>query len=254
MPFARFAPRTTVAALLALLALAGCKKKDATGPGASFTGGWSGTTSQAKPFYLLVDNNGIVLSMIGYRVQGSVCTDDIVSFVSKEPPSQPTAITDGDFTIISSNSARTYTASGTLGTDGNASGILNVTAVTCIGSTVATWTARRATGPEVTLTGTWSGSFYTSLVPTSTATYTLVQNGSAVTGTVAIANGGSFNFSGTVSGRMITFTATETTTGCSGSFNGHGTVMPSPEFMLFYFTGSDCRGSHTGGYGSGTRR
>ncbi|HLA89268.1 MAG TPA: hypothetical protein VJL28_02410 [Gemmatimonadaceae bacterium] len=241
--------------LAATLVFAGCsKKKDATGPAASFTGAWSGTTSQSKPFHLLVENNGIVLSMIGFRVQGTTCTDDILAFAIREPPNQPIAVTDGDFTILGSSTARTYTATGTLDADGIASGTLDVTAITCNGSTFATWTAQRATGPEMTLTGTWRGSFYTSLVPTSTATYTLAQNGAALTGTATLATGGSFSMTGTVSGRMITFTATETTAGCTGSFSGHGTVTLPSETMLLYFTGSDCLGAHTGGFGSGTRQ
>lgn len=256
MPIARIAPRTALATLLAALAVASCtKKKDATGPAASFTGGWSGTTSQAKPFHFLVTDQGIVLSMIGFRVQGTACTDDGTSFVVREPPNQPVAVSsDGDFTILSSGSGGTYTARGTLFADGDADGTLDVTAITCNGMLNATWTARRASGAEVNLAGTWSGTFYTSLVPTTTATYTLTQSGSALTGAVTVASGGSFSFSGTVSGRMITFTATETTTGCTGSFSGHGTVMLSPEQMRFYFTGSDCLGAHTGGFGSGTRQ
>lgn len=255
MPRSWCIPRQLFVAIMPVVLVTACsKKKDATGPRASFNGGWSGTTSQARPFHFLVTEQGIVLSMIGYRVQGTACTTDLISVVSREPPNQPFAVTpDGDFTILSSSSARTYTASGTMFAEGDADGTLNVTAITCNGVSNDTWTATKATGAGVNLSGNWSGTFYTSLVPTATATYTLTQTGTALSGTVTLPNGARFTISGTVSGRMITFTATETTTGCSGSFSGHGTVLPSPEFMVLYFTGNDCQGAHTGGFGSGSR-
>jgi len=60
-------------------------------------------------------------------------------------------------------------------------------------------------------------------------------------------------FVGTVSGRTATFTLTQTTPGCSGTFSGHAVVMPSPELLVYYYSGTDCLGTHTNGNGSATR-
>jgi hypothetical protein len=57
---------------------------------------------------------------------------------------------------------------------------------------------------------------------------------------------------GTIEGRLITFTLTQTSATCPGTFSGHGTVLSSPKSVVLFLTGSDCVGAHTGEEARGT--
>ncbi|MEA3245514.1 MAG: hypothetical protein U9Q74_05100 [Gemmatimonadota bacterium] len=138
-------------------------------------------------------------------------------------------------------------------TAGTATGTINVVNTQCNGTLNATWTASKAGGPEVALSGTWNGTFASSLVSRTSGTLVLSQNGANVTGTYTLPNGARGNLTGTVSGRTMTFTLSQTTVGCTGTFAGHGVLMPSPELLVYFYTGSDCLGSHTQGNGSASR-
>ena len=102
------------------------------------------------------------------------------------------------------------------------------------------------------LTGTWSGTFTTSIITTPTpVTLVLSQSSSNVTGTYSSQAGGVGTVSGTLNGNTLTFSLQQTTTGCSGTFSGTGTV--SGNTMTFTFSGNDCLGTHSNGQGTVTR-
>jgi hypothetical protein len=75
-----------------------------------------------------------------------------------------------------------------------------------------------------------------------TATFTLAQTGSSVTGTFATEGGLSGQISGSVSGTSINFTITQGEP-CSGSFTGIGGVSGSGAQINGSYSGSDCNGS-----------
>ncbi len=223
-------------------------------PTGTVLGVWSGTTSQGLPFSLYVDASGIVLAVVGTSVQGATCTNAVTSVLSREPPSQPIAVTSGAFSISTSGSSGSLAVSGTLSTSGTGTGTLTVNDTKCTGTLNGSWTATRATGPSVALGGTWNGSFASSLVSRVSGVLTIVQNGATLSGSFNIpSNGATGTIAGTVSGRMASFTFTQTTPGCSGLFTGHAVALENPEVLVYYYTGSDCLGAHTGGNGSATR-
>lgn len=223
----------------------------------SIVGGWTGTTSQGLPIAILVNaSNGIVLMMIGSSVAGATCTNSVTTFVPREPPDQPVAVgSGGSFTHSSSGSSGTLAVAGTLSASGTASGTLTINDTKCTGTLNATWTATRASSAEVNLAGTWNGTFASSLVARVPGVITVTQSAASVTGSFNIpSNGATGTIAGTVSGRMVTFTFTQTTVGCAGTFTGHGVLMPSPELLVYYYSGSDCLGSHSFGSGSASRQ
>lgn len=103
------------------------------------------------------------------------------------------------------------------------------------------------------LTGTWVGTLYSSLVPggTSVVIY-LVQKGNSASGTYSTGTGASGTIAGTLSGTTVTFTLTQTTPTCLGSFSGTG-IVTGNQISLTY-TGHDCWGTHTNGHGLVTRQ
>lgn len=224
-------------------------------PNAAFLGGWSGATSQGKPLAFHVTENGVAVVMVGWSVTGTGCTDNIVSFLSREPPNSPFAIADGAFTATqTSTTYGTLTLTGTLTAAGTASGSLTMNDTRCVGTLTGTWTATKATGPEVSLAGSWNGTFASSLVSRTNGSFTLTQSDRSVSGTYAVQTGALGTLNGTLSGRTMAFSLTQTTVGCTGTFSGHGVVMPSPETLVYFYSGSDCLGAHTAGSGSATRQ
>jgi hypothetical protein len=88
-------------------------------------------------------------------------------------------------------------------------------------------------------------------VSSSPLTLNLTQTSGAITGTYSSPNGAGGTVSGSVSGNTCSFTLNQTTTDCTGNFNGTGTV--SANTLTFTFSGSDCLGTHTNGRGSLTK-
>jgi hypothetical protein len=219
----------------------------------SLVGGWSGTTSQGRPYHFLINENGVVLAMIGWSVTSGSCSDIITQFFPREPPLTPVPVTNGAFTLTYSGTLGTLTSQAALTTAGTASGTLAVTSSKCSSSVSVTWTATRAGGAEVNLSGTWNANFASNLVSRTNGTLALSQSGTTVSGTYNVATGAGGTFTGIVSGRMASFALTQTTPGCTGNFSGHAAVMPSPETLVYYYTGTDCLGAHSGGNGIATR-
>ena len=108
-----------------------------------------------------------------------------------------------------------------------------------------------AAPPSVNATGTWSGTYTSSVFGSKTATLSLVQNSATLTGNYSNSVGGLGSVSGTVSGNTATFTINVTTPGCSGSFTGTGTINTtvSPATMAFTYNGATnaaCGGAESG--------
>jgi hypothetical protein len=81
----------------------------------------------------------------------------------------------------------------------------------------------------------------------------LSQSGASLTGTWSAGSGGSGSVSGTVSGYGATFRLNQTTSGCSGRFDGYAVVVPIFGDLVFWYSGQDCLGPHVDGFGFGVR-
>jgi hypothetical protein len=206
-----------------------------------------------------IDDAGVALIMISWSMSGSGtgCPTGIVSFFQFGPPLTPVAITAGSFTYNTTTSTGTRTFAGSVTAAGNANGTFVITDTQCGGSVNGTWTATRATTASVDLTGTWNGSFRSSLVPQTTGTLFLVQSGTTLSGTYTVPSTGAGGpVSGTVLGQTARFTLTQTApAGCPGVFTGHAVLLTGANPVLFFFyAGADCLGVHTAGSGTGTRQ
>lgn len=186
------------------------------------------------------------MAVVGFRVVGSSCTDDVDVFLAREEADTEFPITDDELSIQTGGSSGTITLAGSFTSASQASGTLTVNATLCSGVINETWTAAKATGVEADFTGTWAGTYSSSLVPPTSITFTMSQSGKNMTGSFVSTNGGVGTISGTVSGRFAAFRITQTTQGCPGTYDGHAVVMEGPpSYMFFAYTGSDCLGSHT---------
>lgn len=93
------------------------------------------------------------------------------------------------------------------------------------------------------ITGTWHGTYSATHIATTSITFTLVQNGTTLSGTFFASNGASGNMQGTIDGSSISFSMTATSS-CPGTYNGTATV--SENMMNANFSGTDCLGYETG--------
>lgn len=119
------------------------------------------------------------------------------------------------------------------------------------GTTPSTTTT--TTPPAVNVTGTWRGSYNSSVFGTQTMTMNLIQTGATVTGTSSSTTGGLGSINGTVSGNTATFTETVTTPGCSGSFNGTAIAdFPATGSPTLAFSYNGAASANCGGAESGT--
>jgi hypothetical protein len=108
-----------------------------------------------------------------------------------------------------------------------------------------------AAPPSVDATGTWRGTYVSSVVGAQTATLTVIQLGRGITGTYSTSSGALGNVSGSVSSNTATFTIFVTNPGCSGSFTGTGVINATvtPNTMAFTYNGASnasCGGSENG--------
>jgi hypothetical protein len=245
--------RPSHAAALAALAIgltAACSE-DSSGPASPNAGGWSGSTSQSRPAHFLVANGGVVIAVISFQVVGTVCTDDVLLILGRDPSATPYTLAGNTLTVTTAGSAGSLTFTGTIsGT--TASGTLTVNAVACDGTGNFTWSATKATGAELSVAGNWDGTFESNLLTQTPGSLALSQSGTAVTGTYATAAGGGGTVNATVSGRMATFRLNQTTSGCTGRYDGYATVVPIPgaEDLVYFYSGQDCLGTHTDGFGT----
>jgi hypothetical protein len=251
--------RALAAALLVATACSGGgkDKSDPTSPGntqGTVNGGWSGTTSQGRSIDFLVSDGKVAITAISTNVTAGTCTSTFTTIISALYRQTTYPVSNGQFTVAATTSAGTRTINGTLNVSGSGTGTLDVFDNKCATSMNGTWTATKAASPLISLSGTWNASFISSAQPIAVnGTMILTQSGSTVTGTYTTVSGGVGTVSGSVFGRMFLFSLNQTTQACTGSFSGHGTLMPSPETMVYYYTGSDCLGTHNQGAGSATK-
>lgn len=223
---------------------------------AAFAGGWTGTTSQGKQFAMIIEDAGVALIMIGYGFNVTGCSTGIVSFHPFESPTPPLAVANASFTTTVSGTLGSRTVTGSLAAT-TANGTLMVVDTQC-GVVNSTWSATKASGATANLTGTWLGTFRSSLVPSSSGTLSLVQSGATLSGTYSVpSTGAGGTVAGTVFGQTARFTLTQTApAGCPGTFTGHAVLLPGSftDVLFFFYAGTDCLGIHTAGNGSGTKQ
>ena len=223
----------------------------------AFVGGWTGTTSQGRPFAMHIDEAGVALIMYGYSVPGAGCPQGFVAFIPFESPTPPLPINAAAFTYSSSGTSGSRSLGGSLTAAGSANGTLVINDTQCNGNMNATWTATKPSGATINLTGTWNGTFRSSLVPQTNGTLFLVQSGTTLSGTYTVpSTGAGGTVSGTVLGQTARFVLTQTApSGCAGTFTGHAVLLTgtSSQVLFFFYAGADCLGVHTAGTGTGTQ-
>jgi len=141
--------------------------------------------------------------------------------------------------------AHTYSAVGTY--------TARLTVTDNAGATASSTTEIRA----LAASSQWLGLYKSSLIPEVALYAETAQNGtSLITGTTFSGTyqdkaGRVGTLTGAVTPSAVTLTFSETTPGCTGTFNGTGTVTSilGAEAIEFSFTGTDCLGSHVNGLG-----
>lgn len=213
-----------------------------------FSGSWTGTwasqvVSAGGQFSASITQSGNSLSGIA-RLSGSLCSIDFTLSGS---------VSGNTFQVtLSAGGQNRVTVSGTVSGNslsGNYS-TLN-TGTQCDGDRGTIQATITSGSPN--LSGTWSGTYSTSLVSPTQVVLTLQQSGQTLTGQVLAANG----FTATLQGVVrafddIQFTLTNTVPGCPGSFSGQAVL--SGNTLTFTFAGQDCLGVHTNGRGTVTRQ
>ncbi len=103
-----------------------------------------------------------------------------------------------------------------------------------------------SSGPAViNLSGTFSGTISAVGFPAGTATFTLTQSGTSVTGSWVTSLGSAGTGSGNLSGTTLSITLNQTNP-CAGTFTGTATVQNAGNRLSGSFSGSDCNGSGSG--------
>lgn len=238
--------------LLGLLVLGACKSDGGTTtPTVSYTGAWEGTTSQGHVLQFYVEDDGIHITAFRFTIDGAACSTSSTVYLTREPPDGPYAVTGADLAISTAGSSGVAQVNGSFSSATAASGTLHATSIPCNGAVDATWTAAKVTAAGTGFAGSWSGTLSSTQISPTTATINLTQNGATIGGAFGMANGATGTFAGTVSGNLGTFTITETTSGCAGSFAGHALRRDDgsgPRLFIGY-SGNDCLGAHNRGGG-----
>ena len=108
----------------------------------------------------------------------------------------------------------------------------------------------------VNATGTWYGSYNSTVFGAQTMTLILVRNGDGLTGTYSSSTGASGAVSGSVSGNIASLTITLTTPGCGGNFDATGIIdlQTNPVTMSLQYSGSSTCGGNESGSGNLTKQ
>ena len=109
---------------------------------------------------------------------------------------------------------------------------------------------------SVNATGTWHGSYNSTVSGAQTMTLNIQQNGDALTGTYSSSTGATGSISGSVSGSTASGIITVTTPGCAGNFDGTGIIdtQTNPNTMSFQYNGSSTCGGNESGTGILTKQ
>ena len=113
-----------------------------------------------------------------------------------------------------------------------------------------------ASPASVSATGTWRGSYNSTVFGAQTMTLDIQQNGAVVSGTYSSSTGATGSISGSVSGNTASVTILVTTPGCGGNFNGTGIIdtQTNPDTMSFQYNGSSTCGGNESGTGNLTKQ
>ena len=105
---------------------------------------------------------------------------------------------------------------------------------------------------SVNATGTWRGSYDSTVSGKQTIELNIQQNGAKITGTYISSAGGTGTFSGSASGNEASLMITVKNPDCTGSLSGTGTIdtQTSPNKMSIQFNGSTACGGDESGTGS----
>lgn len=128
--------------------------------------------------------------------------------------------------------------------------LMVVTVLTVTGVAVAhqvktypTPPATAAAGTQM-FNGTWTGTYSSSVVPTTNVTLIFQQRGTTVTGTYLSANGAQGVMSGVAGASGLSAIATQITPTCTGQFAMAAQVNSGT--MTWTFVGQDCLGVENG--------
>ena len=105
---------------------------------------------------------------------------------------------------------------------------------------------------SVNATGTWRGSYDSTVSGKQTIELNIKQENSQITGTYISSDGGTGTFSGSASGNEASLMITVKNPDCTGSLSGTGTIdtQTSPNKMSIQFNGSTACGGYENGTGS----
>jgi hypothetical protein len=105
---------------------------------------------------------------------------------------------------------------------------------------------------NVDYNGLWTGTLTSSLVTTPAAiTINMTTTNNTISGTYSVITGAVGTISGTINNNSFSFTLTQTTSTCTGSFTGQGSINGTT--ITFTYTGHDCWGTHNNGSGTITK-
>ena len=113
-----------------------------------------------------------------------------------------------------------------------------------------------STPASVNATGTWFGSYNSTVFGAQTMALVLLRDGDGLTGTYYSSTGATGSISGSVSGNIASLKITLTTPGCGGSFDATGIIdiQPDPNTMSFQYSGSSACGGIESGTGNLTKQ
>jgi len=103
---------------------------------------------------------------------------------------------------------------------------------------------------DMNIVGTWKGSFSSSLIDNMGIMLIIMQDGNEITGNY-YSDMSVGTISGSVDGNKLAFTLTQTSSYCTGTFSGSGSI--SDASISFNFQGTDCMGAHSNGIGEVTK-
>ena len=113
-----------------------------------------------------------------------------------------------------------------------------------------------STPASVNATGTWFGSYNSTVFGAQTMALVLLRDGDGLTGTYYSSTGATGSISGSVSGNTASLKITLTTPGCGGNFDATGIIdiQPEPNTMSFQYNGSSTCGGNESGTGNLTKQ
>ena len=207
--------------------------------GTDVTGTWDATLVASGSSY----DTALTLVQTETRVTGTAA---IASFGSGSFTGTVSGTT-LDFTINEvSPCAGIFTGSAIISADGQtATGTMS--GADCFGFVSSTITGAKQSAPSppppntADATGTWTTLLNIDTFGEVSATFSFVQSGTNVTGTVAIAGFGSGSITGTVSGQTLNFTIHEVSP-CVGTFSGAVTISGNDTQANGTGSGTDCTG------------